>query len=242
MYTCDVVKMQMHLPTHAPPSSTFDSDNAVRAADRIYAALVDRILSGELRPGQVLSEVQLAESFGLSRTPVREALQHLSIAGLAQRGPRRAFMVRRLDEPALNDLFETMGEIEALCAQYSARRMTAVERQALREIVEEGAACVEAGDAERYAAINARFHQALFDGAHNASLREMAQILRVRTAPYREAQFRKTDRLGSSQREHQRVVAAITAEEPRKAFEAMRGHVTETALNVMRMLGMRQER
>jgi len=218
------------------PPAAADGEAGANAAQRIYGAIVDRILNGELRPGDALNEQLLAEGFGVSRTPVREALQHLSIAGLAQRGTRRSFMVRRLDQPALDDLFETMGEIEALCAQYSARRMTAVERRTVAQLVADGADFVRRGDAAAYAGLNTQFHSALFDGAHNVSLREIAQILRVRTAPYREAQFRQTDRLRSSQAEHEKILAAILEERPQDARAAMHAHVATTALNVTRMI------
>ncbi len=207
-----------------------------RAADLIFAALVDRIIAGELRPGDALNETALAESFAVSRTPVREALQRLGVTGLAQRGPRRAFMVSQPDRASLDDLFEAMGEVEALCAEYAARRMSAAERAGLAEIVAEGAERVAATDEAGYIAVNARFHRALFDGAHNATLRDLALGLRIRTSPYRDAQFRRTERLASSQAEHQRILTAVRAENPAAAGAAVREHIAATALNIARMI------
>jgi len=207
-----------------------------RTADRIFGELVDRILDGSLAPGDGLSEQALAGDFRVSRTPVREALQHLELAGLAERGPRRAFMVRRMEAVALRELFETLGELEAVCAELSALRMRAAERHALREIVAAGAACAAAGDADGYVGINVRFHQALFDGAHNPTLGELAHGVRVRSAPYREAQFRKTARLATSQAEHERILAAVLAEDPAAARSAMREHIAATAANVVAMV------
>jgi len=209
---------------------------AVKSSDRVFEDLVDRILTGGLRPGDLLSEQALAEQFSVSRTPVREALQNLHNAGLTERGQRRVFMVRRLEPAALGDLFETMGELEALCAEFSARRMTKAERYELERIVAEGDRCVATGDAMGYVRVNAQFHAALFAGAHNASLGETAQGIRVRTAPYREAQFRRTGRLVSSQGEHALILAAVLAEDAAAAREAMRTHVASTAVNVEQML------
>lgn len=209
---------------------------AGKAADEVYATVVDWIVEGRLKPGDALNEMALAETFRLSRTPVREALQRLTLQGLADRGARRAFRVRRLDPAALSDLFEAMGEIEALCARLSAQRMTPMERARLAALVEEGQAAAERGDVAAYTGINRQFHTALFEGAHNATLSEMALSLRTRTAPYRDAQFRQTERLASSQTEHRRVVEAVAAEDPDAAFAAMRTHMTATSLNIARML------
>ncbi len=212
------------------------NEGEVRSSDRVFAALMDGILSNRMKPGDMLSEIALAERFGVSRTPVREALQRLKEAGMAERGPRRAFMVRRLDIGTLNDLFETLGELEALCAEFSARRMTAAERRELQGLVREGAACVANADAEAYVCVNKRFHAALFRGAHNASLSDVAQSVRLRTSPYREVQFRHTERLQSSQQEHEAILAAVLAGDGLAAREAMRGHVASTAINVSQML------
>lgn len=227
----------MHATAHEGPENRDEPvDGDVRSSDRVFAALMDSILSNRLRPGDMLSEIALAERFGVSRTPVREALQRLNDAGMAERGPRRAFMVRRLDIGTLNDLFETLGELEALCAEFSARRMTAAERRELQDIVREGAACAANADAEAYVEVNKRFHAALFRGAHNASLSDVAQSVRLRTSPYREVQFRHTERLQSSQQEHEAILAAVLAGDGVAAREAMRGHVACTAINVSQML------
>ncbi|SBW11642.1 GntR family transcriptional regulator [uncultured Alphaproteobacteria bacterium] len=207
-----------------------------RAPDVIFSDLMARILAGQITPGTILSELAIADAYRVSRTPVREALQRLQAAGLAERGPRRAFMVRRLDLETLNDLFETMGELEAVCAELSARRMTAVERRELQAIVAEGAACAERGDAAAYVDVNVRFHAALFAGAHNDSLRDVVTGVRMRTAPYREVQFHHTERLNSSQEEHARILAAILAGDPVAARESTRAHVASTAINVAQML------
>lgn len=207
-----------------------------KAADAVYATVVDWIVSGRMKPGDALNELTLAETFEVSRTPVREALQRLTLEGLAERGARRAFKVRQLLASERDDLFEAMGEIEALCARLSALRMSALERARLTEQVEAGEAAAAAGDIAAYTSINARFHLALFEGAHNASLCEVALSLRMRTAPYRDAQFRQTGRLSSSQREHRQILQAVLAEDPEAAFAAMRDHMTATSLNIARML------
>ncbi|WP_118135642.1 GntR family transcriptional regulator [Oceanicella sp. SM1341] len=208
----------------------------VRTAEVIYAELVRRIVEGQLGPGDALNEVPLAAEFGVSRTPVREALQHLSISGLAERGPRRAFVVRRTDVPMLEDLFEALGEMEALCARMAALRMTAIERHRLAATVEEADGAVRDGDHAAYSGLNARFHAAICSGAHNRALDAATQVLRMRTLPWREAQFRAAAaRLESSQAEHRGILEAILAEDGEAAHRAMRGHIAASMLLVTRM-------
>lgn len=224
-------------PISATSPDIGDADDAAgSSADRVYGAIVDRIIEGRLRPGDALNEVALAEAYGVSRTPIREAVQRLAIAGLAERGARRSFQIRRLPMSELADLFEAMTEIEALCARLSALRMSEVERHRFEDCVRAGAEAVARGDGDTYAALNTHFHQMLLEGARNRSLEEIANLLRVRAAPYREAQFRQTDRIASSHVEHERILAAILARDGAAAQAATTAHLASSSLNITRML------
>ncbi|WP_368484894.1 GntR family transcriptional regulator, partial [Salipiger sp. HF18] len=110
----------------------------IRTAENIYETLVDGIVAGRMAPGEPLVEQALAEQFGVSRTPVREALHRLEQANLAERGARRAFVVRRMAPEDLAELFEAAGEVESALAALSAHRMTEIERRTLVAIVDEG--------------------------------------------------------------------------------------------------------
>lgn len=217
-------------------TKTIKAEESERSADRIYAALVGAILAGELTPGARLDEQRLAERHGVSRTPVREALQALALTGLAERGKRRSFVVSPLEAETLGELFEAMGEIEALAARYAARRMTAVERQELAELVAEGDRLAAAGDAAGYGQLNIRFHELIFEGAHNRFIAETARNLRVRTAPHRQAQFSRSNRMASSQAEHRALLEAIEREDAKAAEAAMTRHITSSSRTVLRLL------
>lgn len=203
-----------------------------RTADQVHTAIVERIAAGELRPGDALGELGLAAEFGVSRTPVREALHRLEAAGLAERGARRAFMVRKMDLATLQELFEAVGEMEAVLAGLAARRMTEVERQSLSALVALG----EGSDAD-YGALNQRFHMALHAGAHNRALAAAAQDLDMRTAPWRGAQFRaRVNRIESSRAEHRAILEAVLAQDAEAARERMRAHVAASFLNIAGMI------
>ncbi|MFD2237654.1 GntR family transcriptional regulator [Aureimonas populi] len=201
----------------------------------MHDALLERIFEGRISPGDGLSEVALAEEFSVSRTPIREALHRLSLEGLVERGARRVFVVRRMAPEALAELFEAVGEVEALVARKAALRMSEMERQALRAIVAEGRAL--SLDPQGYAAMNTRFHAALQAGARNAILADLLFDLSLRTLPWRRAQFtRREKRLRSSQSEHEAILDAILKQDGEAAFQRMRAHVAASFLVISGMI------
>lgn len=205
---------------------------SARSADQIHAALSRQIVSGQLRPGDPLAEIALAARFGVSRTPTREALHRLAGEGLVERGPRRAFFVRRMSVEVLRDLFEALGELEALCASLAAHRMTPIERAALAAILAEGD-CLGAD----YATVNRRFHDALRLGGQNAVLSGMLEDLNRRSMPWRSAQFEaQPDRMDSSRAEHRAIVQAVLAQDGAQAAALMRAHMATSLGVVLEML------
>lgn len=203
------------------------------AVERVYRALVQQIFDGELSPGDMLQEEPVAESFGLSRTPVREALQRLMYDGLVARGPRRAFMVRSLTSEEVSDLLEAMWELEALCARLSSMRMTPQDRHTLSLCVAEGDAALARGDSEAYARINRDFHNRLVEGARNRTIGGTAKSVRVRLSPLRSARFSLPEEMEKSQAEHRDILAGILAGDQDRTWEAMSRHMASTATSVM---------
>ncbi|MEM7488003.1 MAG: GntR family transcriptional regulator [Pseudomonadota bacterium] len=212
------------------------------AATRLHASLVDMIADGHLAPGDLLSEAALSERFQVSRTPVREAIQRLQTDGLADRGPRRTHIVRRLDAGELADAFEGLAEIEALATGLAAQRMSALDRRRLEAIVEEADASVRAASADSYAAENAAFHDILLAGAGNRTIARMAGMARRRLVAYRNEQFVRSDRMESSHREHLAILEAVRARDATAAATAMRQHILTSALNVRDMVDGTPER
>jgi DNA-binding GntR family transcriptional regulator len=194
-------------------------------ADELRHQLADQIMCGALAPGTALDETELARRFAVSRTPVREAIRLLAASGLVEARPHRAAVVARPSHQRLIGMFEAMAELEALCAGFSAERMSGNERHALEAAHEELRALVHGGDPQRYHESNEAFHGALYAGAHNAYLAELTLTTRLRVAPFRRAQFRNLGRLAKSHVEHDRVVEAVLRGERARAAEAMRAHI-----------------
>ncbi|CAA7612297.1 Transcriptional regulator [Candidatus Terasakiella magnetica] len=203
-----------------------DQNKPATRADEIRQALEKEIFQGRLRPGTRLDEESLATRFGLSRTPVREAILQLVYSGLVVKKPRQGAVVAPLDLHRMVQMFEVMSEVEGLCARYAARRMSPEEKAALADLHAGAAALVEGRDLDEYYAINRAFHDAIYDGSHNEVLKEMARGLFARLAPYRRYQLNHPSRITGSFGEHGEVVAAIEASDPERAQNAMRKHVT----------------
>jgi DNA-binding GntR family transcriptional regulator len=197
----------------------------VTRAEELRLQLADEIVRGVLAPGSALDETDIARRFGVSRTPVREALRQLVASGLVEARAHRGAVVAQPSLERLTGMFEAMAELEALCAGLAAERMTATERQRLEAIHDELRVLSHAGNPERFHEVNERFHNAIYAGSQNGYIAEMTLATRGRVQPFRRAQFRNLGRLAKSQAEHDRVVVAILRGDKIGAAAAMRAHI-----------------
>ncbi|KMO34340.1 AsnC family transcriptional regulator [Methylobacterium variabile] len=194
-------------------------------AQRLRQTIEDEIVDGVLRPGDRLDEVQLAARFGVSRTPIREALLQLAVTGLIEVKPRRGAVVSTPEPARLLEMFETMAELEAACGRLAARRLTPEHQCALVAALEACRAAAAEGDTETYYAENAVFHAVIYRASRNGFLCEQALTLGRRLAPFRRIQLRARNRLRQSLAEHEGVVEAILAGDEALAGERLRAHV-----------------
>lgn len=202
------------------------NDKSSTRADEIRQVIEAEIFSGTLRPGTRLDEESLAARFGLSRTPVREAILQLVYSGLVVKQPRQGAEVAPLDLHRMVQMFEVMSDIEGLCARYAARRMSVEEKSALQVMHDRSGVLCGARELDEYYAVNHAFHEAIYKGSHNVVLQDMARSLFSRLAPYRRYQLNHPKRIDESCAEHGEVLEAILAADPDRAQAAMRKHVT----------------
>jgi DNA-binding GntR family transcriptional regulator len=197
--------------------------DAAKLSDRLRDALEEDILTGALRPGDRLEEIALAARFGVSRTPIREALLSLAAAGLAEIRPRRGAVVAEIGPRRLMEMFEVMAEHEALCARLAARRAGPDDLAAIRAAHEACGAAL--ADVDAYYYRNEAFHERIRLAGRNGFLFEQADALQKRLRPYRRLQLRARDRVAVSFAEHGGIVAALEAGDGEAAARAMRDHV-----------------
>lgn len=195
------------------------------SAAAVVRELSAQIVSGKLAPGKKLDEALIGEYFGLSRTPVREALRELAVVGLVETRPHRGAYVAKVSTEKMLEKFEFMAELEGLCAGYAARRMDAAAKARLAEIHDRGLVLVEQRDRVAYRTHNTLLHEAIYNGAGNDSLRDATLAIRRSVAAFRAAQFDLKQRIGNSQVEHGLIVAAIGRGDDEKATLLMRRHI-----------------
>jgi DNA-binding GntR family transcriptional regulator len=208
-------------------------------SERIYQHLVDRIIAGELLPGQRVEEQAVAAQFGVSRTPVRDALRQLAGTGLVEFRPNKGVTVANLKLEELTEIFEALGEFEALCARLAAQRMTQLERASLKNLHAEAENVARAEQEERYGELNTRLHQAIYDGAHNPSIASVTENFRQRIMPFRAVAGTARHRIHESHDEHEALVKAILDGDAAAAHAAMRHHVATSSLTVLDLLSER---
>ncbi|MEO1733571.1 MAG: GntR family transcriptional regulator [Pseudomonadota bacterium] len=204
------------------------------AAQRIERALLEEISVGELAPGQRLDENGLAQRFGASRTPVREALSRLTAQGILVQGERRGVFVAQYSRTELAQVFEAMHEIEAACARIASQRLTLLSRS---EIEAAQAVCVQAaetGDRATYLRANEAFHLAIYRATGNPYMAEIASEFRNRTGPFRAKKFATRDDLLASAKSHEELIADIFSEDSITASKGMRDHMTHSFMQALK--------
>ncbi len=194
-------------------------------SEHLRESIEEEITTGKLLPGTRLDEAELASRFGVSRTPIREALSSLVGGGLIESRPRRGAVVAQITPQRLIEMFEVMAELEAMCVRLAARRISSEELAGLDATHEDCRAAATANDPDAYFYANERFHFALYTSAHNAFLYEQAVALQRKLRPYRRLQLRVRNRVPRSFAEHQSIVDALRAGDAELAMTNARNHV-----------------
>ena len=192
---------------------------------KIRDSLEQRIVEGELGNGKRLDETELSRFYGVSRTPVREALQRLAESGLAEHLPRRGTFVRSPSLSQLVEMFEVMAELECMAIRLAARRATANDIDALEKDNETCRAAVAANDTKKYYEVNARLHGRIYQMSGNSFLASEARRL-DRLRPFRRLQLRVRGRMEESMAEHDIILAALRDGDANGAMETMKKHIT----------------
>jgi DNA-binding GntR family transcriptional regulator len=186
-----------------------------------------QITSGQLRSGAALSEIALAEEYGVSRTPVREALKQLQTEGLVTIRPRVGTFVSAPSRLEINELFQMKEILEGAAVRLFAARGDIPELHQLRANVAKADEAVAAGDAGAYALLVEEFHEIIIRGAGNEKLAQHYRMMMNQLAYSRLVQTSLSlpGRLVESESEHHRVIEIISAKDGTTAERMMREHV-----------------
>ena len=196
-----------------------------RTADKLIEQISQDVADGVLRPGDQLEESDLAARFGVSRTPIREAIRALVDCGLLETRPRKGAFVRVLSPKELLDLFEVAAELEGLACRLSAATLTDVGAAGIRAALQLCRDAAGAGDAAAYRNANLAFHNAIHRAADNHALSEQLRQIQMHINAYRAMPYDIRGRLEKSVEEHVEICDAILAGDGDKASTLMRDHM-----------------
>ncbi len=202
--------------------------------EQVVASLRDMIVEGSLAPGERVPEQKLCLLFGISRTPLREALKVLAQEDFVRLEPNRGAIVTDLATDQVDAKFEVLAALESTAAAWAAARATDAELASLaaihRRMLEEFAR----SDVPHYFRSNMEFHQAIVDACHNEVLRGMHGhlLMHLRRARYRNLSGLPNELRRTFTRDHGQIVAAMNARDPAGAAAAVESHNA----NVLRML------
>ena len=192
-------------------------------AAQAYAQIRASLLEGEFAPGDAVSENQLTERFGMSRTPIREALQALAAEGLLETVPARGWFVPRRSVSDLHEMFELREALEGMAARGAAQRATEAENVALTALCD---AYERADDWREWAAKGTEFHTRIALAARNARLSAALDQLKAQIVLARRSELRASRGRGDeAAREHRAILAAIAARDADAAERHARAHV-----------------
>jgi len=197
-----------------------------------YELILDAIDTGIYRPGSRLVESELADRFGVSRTPIREALQRLETQNLLTRDGR-SLIVASLDHSQLSELYVVRGSLEGLAARLAARHATREELAVLRDMLESDRKLVD--DPKAMSRANRRFHKQIHLASHNRFLVRQLDLVHRSMALLASTSIAVAGRSKVTLEEHEQIVKAIEARDGDAADQALRDHISKAYIIRLRL-------
>ncbi|MFQ6554263.1 GntR family transcriptional regulator [Aestuariibius insulae] len=197
-----------------------------------YDLILEAIDVGVYRPGDRLVESELADRFGVSRTPIREALQRLETQSLLTRDGR-SLMVASLDHTQLAELYVVRGELEGLAARLAAVHATPEEISVLRDMAAADRALAD--DPKALSRANRRFHKQIHLASHNRFLVQQLDLVHRSMALLATTSLAAEGRSAGTLAEHDEIVDAIAARDSGRAYKALRDHISNAYITRLKL-------
>jgi DNA-binding GntR family transcriptional regulator len=194
---------------------------AVELTDRLRGL----IMEGELKPGEKIPERLLTERYGVSRTPVREAVKVLAAEGLVVLVQNRGAVVSKLTVAELEEVFPVLAALEGVAGELACHRASDAEIAEIRRLNDRMHRAFKAGDRPRYFEINQRIHAAILTAARNATLHHQHQLVARRAARARYQANLTHERWQEALKEHDAILAALEARDAKKLGPLMKEHM-----------------
>ena len=191
----------------------------------IFNTLREAIIVGELKPGERLMEVQLAEKMGVSRTPVREAIRKLELEGLVDMLPRKGAHVADLSVKDIMDVLEVRSTLDGLASMLSAERITDEELKELKHIHTQFINYVEKDNLQGSIKKDVEFHDVIYRSSRNDKLIQIANNLREQVQRFRVIYIKDYSSTRELIKEHVEILESITRKDPELARKCAQMHI-----------------
>lgn len=193
--------------------------------DVVFNTLRQAILHGELKPGERLMEIQLANKLGVSRTPIREAIHKLEQEGLVLLIPRKGAVVAEITEKNVRDVLEVRIALEELAVKLACERMTEEGLADLKKAEATFKAVIGGSDISKVAAADEAFHDVIFNSTENSRLVLLLNNLREQMYRYRLEYLKRPEFHGLLLEEHKKIVERIEAKDQEDAMDVINRHI-----------------
>ena len=193
--------------------------------DVVFQTLRQAILRGELKPGERLMEIQLANKLGVSRTPIREAIRKLELEGLVLMIPRRGAEVAEITEKSLRDVLEVRGALEELAVDLACERITEEDISKLKEAAKEFESTLSNEDVTKITEADVKFHDIIYFATDNQKLIQLLYNLREQMYRYRVEYLKRKEVHETLLAEHEHIITCLEARDKLGAKEAICTHI-----------------
>lgn len=204
--------------------------------DVVFQTLREAILKGELKPGERLMEVQLAEKLGVSRTPIREAIRMLEQEGLAVTIPRRGAEVAKMTEKDMEDVLQIREALDELAVSIACEQISPEQLEMLKQTTWEFEESTKSGEVKKIAEIDVHFHDIIYLATGNPKLVNMLNNLREQMYRYRVEYLKDEKNYPMLIHEHKQILEGLFEKDKEKVIAAMHMHVRNQAVAVKEII------
>lgn len=213
-----------------------EMDEYLPLRDVVFNTLRRAILKGELKPGERLMEITLADKLGVSRTPIREAIRKLELEGLVVMAPRKGAKVASITERDLNDVLEVRKGMEVLAISLACKRITGEELEKLETIEQSFQKLIESGNLTELAEMDVKFHDTIYQATNNQRLVQLLNNLRKQMYRYRMEYLKDIAVRRTLAEEHKAICRALRERDEQQAEEYVSIHIDNQQKAIIRSL------
>lgn len=204
--------------------------------DVIFNTIREAIISGELKPGERLMEVQLAEKMGVSRTPVREAIRKLELEGLVEMIPRKGAHVAEVSVKDIMDVLEVRASMDGLATSLASQRITPDEVKELNHVLSQFVTNVEKENVSGTIKKDVEFHDVIYRASRNDKLLQISNSLREQVHRFRIIYLKGTGSTKDVIKEHEQIVEAIVTKDSQLAQKIAYDHIRKQEESIIKAL------